>query len=204
MNCGIVCIDFEIGVICIYDELCGLQLVEFNFGVVYCGLSGCFYFGGVSGFNVFEVEDICSNEYVLLVVFILVCKLNQLIELDCLVWELEEFEFDYQDLVVMIGFVVFDYIVFYFNCYQYMLEGLQDEWIEFEDMMCVIFVKFSLGCYIFCLRVLNNEGVWNEDDVMLCMRVYLLIWCLMWVWIVYIVFGVGVIFYYVCQQVVKF
>lgn len=202
-NRGIARIEPETGAIRNYDESRGLQSAEFNFGAAHRGPSGRLYFGGVSGFNAFHAEDIRSNQHVPPVVFTSVRKLNQPIEFDRPVWDLEELELDHQDSVVTIGFAALDYTAPHLNRYQYMLEGLQDEWIELDDTTRATFAKLSPGRYTFRLRASNNEGVWNEDGATLRMRVHPPFWRSTWALIAYIALGAGIIVYYARSQAAK-
>lgn len=141
--------DFIIGRMCIYGVSYGLQSDEFNYVVQFRVFSGCFYFGGGEGFSFFNLDVDQCLVLLLLIVFIKILKIDQEVVIEVLFVDFDVFEISYCDDIFIFEFVMFDFVLFENNCYCYMLQGFCDEWIDFDLYVCVIFMNFDLGSYVF-------------------------------------------------------
>lgn len=61
-----------------------------------------------------------------------------------------------------------------------------DEWSYIGDCWSVFFINFNVGIYIFKVKVVNNDGVWNFELVVLEIIIKLLFWRMFWAYVFYI------------------
>ena len=199
---GLARLGLDDGQLRLYDSSRGLQSNEFNFGAYHVGASGRLYFGGVNGFNAFRPEDIRHNRHVPPVVLTSLRKLNQPITLGSPIWEIDQLDLGHRDYVVSIGFAALDYTAPQLNRYQYMLEGLEDEWVSLDDPRAT-FARLSPGNYTLRLRASNNEGTWNEQGATLRMRVRPPLWRSSGAFVLYGLAGLALLFLYARAQALK-
>lgn len=179
----------------------------FNWNFCFKGVDGKFFFGGFCGLNSFYFDKIVQDIVYFLVVIIdikvynvLVCiyfffvregiVVNRVIDfIDKIVlgyWE-NNFSFD---------FLILNYINFELNCYLYWLEGYDKEWL-FVEVGCwfVYYNNFLVGIYIFCVKGVNQNGIWFLDMKCLCIIIFLLFWLLWWVYCFYVLLFVLLVWY---------
>ncbi len=155
-----------------YDVSDGLQGKEFNSGAAYQNRNGEMFFGGMNGFNSFFPQDIFDNWYVPPVRITSFKILNKEVRLPRPIWETTEIELSPKDYLFSFEFAALDYTAPERNRYAYKLEGLTDEWIYTDSRRRL--ASFSLlppGKYIFRVKGSNSDGIWNEKDVSLVIRV---------------------------------
>lgn len=152
-----------------YDTEDGLQDNEFSQGASLRSKSGRLYFGGANGLNGFEPREIVKDTYVPPVVITKFKVFNQELALDRPIWMLPSIEVSYTDSFE-IGFAVMSFAAPKKNRYTYKLEGFDDTYIE-TDRPYATYTKLGGGNYTLHVRAANKDGVWNEQGVMLNLRV---------------------------------
>ena len=156
-----------------YDVSDGLQGREFITGSAYQSPSGEMFFGGTNGFNAFFPQNIYDNRFVPPVRITSFKVLNKEVKLPRPIWETAQIELSPKDYLFSFEFAALDYTAPEKNKYAYKLEGLTDDWIHTDARHRT--ASFSLlppGRYVFRVKGSNSDGIWNEEDVSLVIRVH--------------------------------
>lgn len=135
----------------------GLQNNEFNGKAAYKGKNGEFLFGGISGLNIFNPDEIVNLEYCPDVVF------------DDFEVQGKEYKninnnkFDYDANTVRIKYFIPDYKNNKNIQYQYKMEGLNDKWILVNNNEA-IYSDLDPGDYTFKIKARNQNGVMGKES----------------------------------------
>ncbi|ELR73427.1 GGDEF domain protein [Fulvivirga imtechensis AK7] len=147
----------------------GLQSNQFNRWAYRRLSTGELLFGGINGYNMFLPENIKSNEYIPPVYITELRLFNQVIPVSkdgplrkSLLYT-SQITFNYKQNYINLDYVALNYRKSYNNQYKYILEGLQDHWIEAGPERKATYTNLDPGEYIFKVKGSNNDGVWNED-----------------------------------------
>ena len=146
-----------------YDVTDGLQGNEFNAGAAYKSSSGELFFGGESGFNAFYPGEITENPHVPPVVITAFRLLNQVVRRDLL--PDERIELSYQYNSISFEFAALDYHTPEKNLYAYVMEGLDDGWVQAGTRRYAEYRDLRPGDYVFRVKGSNSDGVWNEEGI---------------------------------------
>lgn len=185
-NNGLSKIDPETMAIKNYDESDGLQGKQFSPRSSLKLSSGELIFGGNGGVNKFNPQELKENTLEPSV-YITSFKLfneevdigeNELLQQNILLTEALELGFDQ-------NFFSFEYVGINFrqsqkNQYRYMLEGLDENWIEAGTERKVSYTGIAPGSYIFKVMASNNDGVWNESPTELIVTIHPPFWATWW------------------------
>ena len=152
-----------------YDEEDGLQSNEFNTGAYYVSDSGEMFFGGINGFNIFHPDSIRENAYVPPVRITNLKLFNHSMEVgpdgpllkD--ITDTDELVLSHQQNFLTFEFSAFNYINTQKNQYQYMLEGVDHDWVEAGERRFADYPGLRHGKYIFRVIGSNNDGTWNLE-----------------------------------------
>ncbi len=173
-NKGLSRFDVHAGIFRNYDIGDGLQSNEFNMGAALKLHSGELLFGGINGFNIFRPERIVNNSYVPPVVLTEI-TVNSVPLMDGKkmkfvnkeISELDTLELSYSDAVFSFSFASLDYTNPSKNCYAYMLEGFDAQWLQAGTKREATYTNIGPGEYIFRVKGSNNDGIWNEKGAAL-------------------------------------
>ena len=155
-----------------YDEDDGLQDREFNSGACCQGRDGRMFFGGANGLNSFFPQDILDNTFVPPVRITSFKILNREVRLPRPVWEIGEIVLHPRDYLFSLEFAALDYSAPQKNRYAYKLEGLTEDWIESDARhRMASFSRLPAGKYVFRVKGSNSDGLWNERETSLVIRV---------------------------------
>ncbi|HUS84946.1 MAG TPA: GAF domain-containing protein, partial [Anaerolineales bacterium] len=139
----------------------GLQDNEFNVGAHFTSEGGEMFFGGIQGFNAFFPVDIQLNPSIPPIVITTFYKFNQPVRTDLL--PQERIELSYQENFIAFEFSALDFNAPDSNQYAYMLEGLDEDWIEAGTRRYVSYTNLEGGDYVFRVKGSNSDGAWNEE-----------------------------------------
>jgi len=158
-----------------YDISDGLQNNEFNGGAYFRAKNGKMYFGGIEGFNEFFPDEIRDNPIVPPVVITDFKILNKSVTpgthidnriiLIKSITETESITLSYKEEVFSFEFAALNYVSPEKNEYAYMLEGMDEDWIELGTRRFVPYNRLPPGEYVFRVKASNSDGVWNNDGI---------------------------------------
>jgi signal transduction histidine kinase/ligand-binding sensor domain-containing protein len=138
----------------------GLQSTEFNYGACYQGNDGRMYFGGPQGLNAFYPEQVTDNLQPPQVVITAIDILNRGAQREIVPGE--RIELSYRDYLVSFEFAALDYTVPELNQYEYMMVGVDEDWVSAGTRRYASYTNLRGGEYVFRVRGSNNDGVWNQ------------------------------------------
>ena len=163
----------------------GLQSEEFNFGAHHRSATGELYFGGISGYNVFNPDSLKTSALIPPVVLTGFFKSNDPTKSD-LPEHLEDgIEISYQDDNISFEFAALDFAAPEQNRYSYKLEGFDREWIDLGHRRRVTYTDLDDGNYLLRVRAANSDGIWNETGIALPLRVTPAPWDTWWAYLGY-------------------
>ncbi len=155
-----------------YDEDDGLQGRAFISKACCQGRSGRMFVGGSNGFNSFFPHEILDNTFVPPVRITSFRVLNKEVRLDKPIWETGEIVLHPRDSLFSLEFAALDYSAPMKNRYAYRLEGLTDDWIQTDaKRRLASFSRLPAGTYTFRVKGSNSDGLWNERETTLVVRV---------------------------------
>jgi len=145
-----------------FDTRDGLVQDEFNAGAYYCGQSGRFYFGGVSGLVVFRPGEVRFNNTPPPVVLTNFRKFNEAVDLDTVITERRVIRLSPRDYFFSLEFAALNYRRPDKNRYMYQLENFDPSWVSAGTRREATYTNLGPGTYTFRVRATNNDGVWNQ------------------------------------------
>jgi len=172
----------------------GLQGGAFNPGSFFKAANGRMYFGGVNGYNSFDPEEIEPDRTPSSVVWIGLYKNNQRAELGHPLSSLEKLELAYKYSFLTFEFALLHYANPAMNQFAYMLEGRDREWNYLGPNNAVSFSNLKTGEYKLHVKAANPDGVWNEEELSIGLRIIPPFWETGW-FIFVLVLGFSAIIY---------
>lgn len=147
----------------------GLQSAEFNGGAYFEDSTGRFYFGGVSGLNIFRPDEITDNMHVPPVAFTDFLIFNQSppiggdSPLKHHINETDHIVLYHWDKSFSFRFAALDFRSPDKNQYRYKMVGFDGDWVNAGTRNFVTYTNLGSGDYTFVVQGSNNDGVWNTD-----------------------------------------
>lgn len=156
-----------------YDVSDGIQSSEFFKGSSLKTSKGELFFGGINGYNHFYPDQIRHNK-VVPKVRLTSFKVNDESYSDegkYLLNGLKEVNLKHDQNDLKISFVALNYSQPEKNRYRYLLEGFDNEWNEISQNKEASYTNIPPGDYAFKVMASNNDGVWNEDGVLVSIHI---------------------------------
>lgn len=169
-----------------YGTKDGLQSDEFNIGA-FCKIGkDKLAFGGINGFNLFQPEDIKDNltKPPIIITEFRICNqpAGQMADspLDKSIMDTTDIRLSYRPRVISFEFAALDYSSPPDNRYAYMMEGLEQGWIDAGARRFVSYGALPPGEYMFRVKGTNSDGVWNETGTMIRLHIMPPFWQTWW------------------------
>ncbi len=172
-----------------YTYLDGLESEGFNRNACLSCSDGKMYFGSISSLVYFNPLEVSNNPYLPNVVITDFKVLNKslwndnLLTFETIKHNNEKIELKPKDYFFTIEFAALDYTIPEQNKYKYMLEGLDEDWIDAFDNRSATYTNLNPGIYTFKVKGSNNDKVWNEEPTEIQIKVippfYKTIWFLL-------------------------
>jgi len=170
-----------------YDILDGLQGDEFRPRSAYRSRSGELFFGGNRGFNRFYPGDIMQNPVVPNVVLTGLKIYDRTADvgvgnspLEKRIGETDALVLSYRQSAFTIEFAALNYVLPGKNQYAYRLDGFEKDWNDAGTRHEATYTNLNPGNYVFRVKASNNDGLWNEQDVSLKIRIVPPFWRTAW------------------------
>ncbi len=174
-NGGISRFHPETGEFRTYDNNNGLPRNEFNRGAYFRAPNGQLYFGGY-GVVVFDPLKIKPNTYVPPIVLTGITVGDRPLALTAPLGQLEELRLPYDHHVLSLSFAALDFNSPARNRFATLLEGVFDDWVQLEGRHEVTYTALSPGSYRLHIKGSNNDGLFNEEGLILPIVVTPPIW----------------------------
>jgi signal transduction histidine kinase/ligand-binding sensor domain-containing protein/AraC-like DNA-binding protein len=157
-----------------YDVSDGLQGNEFNSRSFCKGADGTIYFGGTNGFNSFHPDSIKDNMHkpvIVLTDFLIFNKPADIgtngSPLKKHISQTRELRLPHKFSVFSIGFAALNYLASDKNQYAFRLDGFDSDWNYVGARRVATYTNLNPGSYTFRVKASNNDGLWNEEGVLL-------------------------------------
>ncbi len=167
------------GLIRTYDTRDGLQSSTFNPNAFAEGDDGALFFGGTNGFNAFYPGEISGNDHIPPVVITSVSLFNQVLETnisDCSA----TLSLTHDQNFLSFEFAALDYTAPDRNQYSYILEGLNEDFVNAGTRRYADYPNLNWGKYTFRLLASNNDAVWNTNGACLNIVIQPPFWATWW------------------------
>ncbi len=163
-NAGLSCYDPKQNTFKNYDTNDGLTNREFNSGAFHQSKDGELFFGGLGVLVSFFPDKLVENNHLPKVNVSSFQLFQNKVNLDSVFANQKGIRVKYKDYFSFF-FSATDYNNPSRNRFAYKLEGLQDEWIYSENRFFGV-ADEKPGHYILKVKSSNNQGHWNEKDIL--------------------------------------
>ncbi len=153
----------------------GLQTQGFYERSVYLSPEGQMYFGGYTGLNVFNPQNVTKNDRCPQVIFTKLSVFNQTISpsnnkhksspIKENINIADKIKLNYDQSVFSIEFIGLNYNASQKIQYAYMLKGVDSKWNNLGNQNNITFRNLSPGSYELQVKASSPDGVWSEDNV---------------------------------------
>ncbi len=138
----------------------GLVNTEYNRWSAVKDSSGMLYFGGMHGIDYFNPADVLGQQTGVPEVQLTDFKTGNLSR------PLTETVLDYNDNFISFEFAAMDFRNPLATQYEYMLEGVNNNWIKADRNHTVIFTSLRPGKYVFKVKGATQNGQWSKEAVL--------------------------------------
>jgi len=152
-----------------YSTQDGLQDKVFNKWAFFKSKNGDMYFGGISGFNVFQPDSIKDNPFLPPVHLTDFLLFNKPVPIGAKNSPLKKQISQTQEIVLKHGqsvftfrYVALNYIFSEKTQYAYKMEGFEKDWNYVGNKREATYTNLDPGEYTFRVKASNNDGIWNE------------------------------------------
>jgi signal transduction histidine kinase len=120
------------------------------------------FFGGPKGYNRFFPDMIVPNRFEPPVALTSFQKLGQEVRIDGSLASIPLVELEHSDYFFSFEYTALDFHIPERNRYRYLMEGLDEDWIDAGNRRFVTYTNLDPGDYTFRVKGSNSDGVWNE------------------------------------------
>lgn len=179
----------------------GLQNDQFTLNGGMLSSDNKIYLGTTNGFNIMRPQTFSSNKYAPPIVITNFQVFNKNVDkedeeaLKKAINSSEEFKLSYKQSVFSIEYAALSYSDPSKNRYMYKLEGFDQDWNPISNQRKATYTNLPAGKYIFRVRGSNNDGLWNEDEATLTIRILPPFWRSRWAYLFYAIAFAASIFY---------
>jgi signal transduction histidine kinase len=140
--------------------------------------SGRLYFGGVNGFNSFQPNRIEDNlqEPPVVITAMNVHEEVQQIDLP----HDASITLEHRDNFLSFDFAALDFSFPEMNQYAYLMEGLDEDWVQAGSRRHADYPNLGPGEYAFHVIGSNNDGIWNEEGASVSITIKPPFWQTWW------------------------
>ncbi len=163
-----------------YNAHDGLQGLEFDQGAYFLAPDGEIFIGGVNGFNSFFPDQIKDNPHVPPVYITSFKLFGKEEQLDSVISYKKYIKLNWRQNFFAFEFAGLDFQMPSKNKYQYMLEGVNEDWVPVTDQRFASYPQLPGGDYIFKVRASNNDGIWNKQGAELHIYIVPPFWKTTW------------------------
>ena len=161
-NFGISVLDTKRNTFKNYTKSDGLQNNEFNGKAGYKDRFGNFYFGGISGINIFKPSEIIESPYSAKIHIESVELFNMPIQKNELYKDTLQFKSN--ENVLTFNFSALNYLNPEECVYSYKMEGFDETWSPTTKSRSTTYTNLDPGNYTFKIRASNGLELWNVNS----------------------------------------
>ncbi len=150
-----------------YEKEDGLGDVIFQSGSSHRDKNGVLYFGSRRGITRFNPQNLQSNEVPPNIYITNVRTMSPNGEKQKSGIYAKEIVLEHNEYYLSLDYAALNYNRSEKNKYAFMLEGFEDNWNYSDDKSPAIYTNLKHGSYDFRVKAANNDGVWNEEGLVL-------------------------------------
>jgi hypothetical protein len=157
---------------------------------------GDFIYSGQGGVNYFNYKDVSDNEQKPNVIIQKVTIKNKVVPIEAV--KTDKFiEVKYNENILAIDFVAFNYKNTIQNKYKYIMVGYDNDWRESGSRHYTTYTNLPAGEYTFRVIASNNDGLWNEEGAYIKIKILPAPWFTWWAYTIYILLVLSGIFLFI-------
>ena len=174
----------------------GAQGYEYNAYANFMTKDGDFIYSGQGGVNYFNYKDVSDNEQKPNVIIQKVTIKNKIVPIEAV--KTDKFiEVKYNENILAIDFVAFNYKNTIQNKYKYIMVGYDNDWRESGSRHYTTYTNLPAGEYTFRVIASNNDGLWNEEGAYIKIKILPAPWFTWWAYTIYILLVLSGIFLFI-------
>lgn len=178
---GLVCLYPESDSLHVFTRNDGLPDNQFNYKSALAAQDGTIWMGTINGLVSFRPNSVRRNTYIPPVYIT-----RMRVQGRETPFSREGVRLPYRSNVSF-DFVALSYTSPGANRYAYKMDGIDDEWNYTSDAHTASYAQLPPGDYLFRVRGSNNDGVWNQEEAILSVRILPPWWQTIWAYLVYVV-----------------
>jgi signal transduction histidine kinase/sugar lactone lactonase YvrE len=163
-----------------YEREDGLQSNEFNTGAFFKAADGELFFGGINGVTSFDPREIRQNPHAPEVVITSIKLFDMPMKVDTAYWNIHSLSLPHSQNSLSFEFAALEFTTPRKNQYAYMMEGLDQTWINSGDRRFARYALLPPGRYVFKVKASNNDGVWQKEPASIIINIIPPFWQLLW------------------------
>lgn len=183
-----------------YHTANGLPTEQFNYNSSFKDNAGTMYFGTVKGMVSFKPANFFQNNFVP-PVYITGIQINnedvpigdEKSTLSQSITYTNMITLPYDRSNVSLDVAALSYIIPEMNSYAYKMDGIDKHWVQLKNDRKIYYTKLPPGEYIFRVKGANSEGVWNNRETKLLIKVTPPYWATVWAYIFYSAVVIGIV-----------
>ncbi|MDP4227054.1 MAG: two-component regulator propeller domain-containing protein, partial [Bacteroidota bacterium] len=189
-----------------YYESDGLQSNQFNYNAALTLREGQFLFGGIKGFNIFYPEkitpNVCNPKVILTGLRIdnVPFEKNNSIAKGQNIFTVNKIVIPYNKAILSVDFVTPEYTAPDKIKYAYYLQGWDKHWNYSGSIGTINYSRLREGHYTLRIKSTNAEGVWNNGERIISIRILPPWWRSWWAFFFYILALTGCIYTFVSYR----
>lgn len=202
-NRGLACFDpFAGNVKKVYTTESGLLGDQFNYRSSYVSNDGTIYLGCIDGFIAFNPKNFAENKYLPPVVVTDFMLFNQRVHAaqqgsplakSIVVTDRVSLRSNQNSFSLRIA--ALSYQAPRMNKLMYKLDGFDENWLTVQGNSLINYSNLPYGKYVFRVKGSNNDGIWNQEEKTLQIRILPPLYLTGWAYSIYIILFMGCLFY---------
>ncbi|MGI9270714.1 MAG: sigma 54-interacting transcriptional regulator [Woeseiaceae bacterium] len=169
-----------------YDTSHGLQDDEFNLSAGFGAANGQLFFGGVKGFNAFYPHLLDGSGPPPQVAITKFLSLNNPVNPGDMQVSDGRLQLQHDQNVIGFEFAALDFAAPRKNRFRYMLDGIDDGWVDAGTKRQVTYTNLPAGEYTFRVIASNNDRVWSDKEATFSIYMQPALWMTWWAKLVYL------------------
>ena len=197
-NNGLVRFDPKTMEMKVFSTANGLPTNQFNYRSGFKDEAGNIYLGSINGFVAFDPRTFAENRQVPAVAITDFLLFNKEVYADEPNSPLEK-NITFSDKIVLradqnsfsFRISALGYQAPGMNKLMYKLEGFDNEWLSIGESPLITYANLRYGDYIFRVKAANDNGVWNNNEISLSIRILPPFYLSIWAYCIYILLIIG-------------
>lgn len=165
-NAGLSCFNPKTEQFRNYDSNDGLASREFNSGAFHLSEDGEMFFGGLGVLVSFFPEQMIENQHLPKTAITAFRKWEEEVPINEVFAEDGSIYLNYKDDLLSFNLAALDFTNPSKNEFAYRLKGWQDNWAYIGNRRNISFTHLAPGDYTLEVKSANNQGRWNEDEIL--------------------------------------